>query len=445
MYDPDAEIGASVASTYELTNRLERLYVSYYDRYVMAVNGAIFIPMAGRGEERHPRRLDNRVMVAHMKRRLSVGVFAGERSSKFICFDVDLPDPGVVHTIVAELEKVGFPRQSIHISTSGGKGYHIEIFFNKVMATSSSRRLYEHVLDKAKLDRRKVEFRPTHGQAIKLPLSKHPKTGQVCWFLDRDSLEPIKSADYLLTIEPVDRDLASALIGALPEPEPRARARAMRAATPSTPPPKAADITVPGTRHHMMLALAVRLRGEGRSQDEIAAALSAWVARQRPELMNDDPEFDIDAMAAWVWSPGFKVGFAREAVITADEMTAIASLAKGNARKILFLLVVLCKRFGRATISAERCASYVGCTKKTAVTALHKLAEAGIIKAVRGKVKMVDGHPVAAPNTYTVTLPAGGESIPIPVPFVPETFESAWKEASGLIGSKNERRKKNDA
>ena len=439
MDDPDAPLGASVASTYELTNRLERLYVSYYDRYVMAVNGAIFIPMAGRGEERHPRRLDNRVMVAHMKRRLSVGVFAGEKSSKFICFDVDLEDQSVVQAIVNTLTAAGFPRQSVHVSSSGGKGYHIEIFFNKLMSTSVLRRLYNYVLDKTGLDPHKVEFRPTHGQAIKLPLSKHPKTGQVCWFLDRDSLEPIKSVDYLLTIEPVERDWASDLIAKLPVPEPPKKAR-VKATSPL--PFEPGDLTVPGTRHHMMLSLAVRLRGEGRSQEEIAEALAAWVARQRPELMNDDPEFDIDAMAAWVWSPGFKVGAVREAVITADEMAAIMSLAKGNARKILFLLVVLCKRFGRATISAERCASYVGCTGRTAITALRALAEAGIIKAVRGKVKMVDGHPVSAPNTYTVTLPAGGESIPIPVPFVPETFESVWKEASGLIGSKDERRKK---
>lgn len=439
MYDPDAEAGASAASFYELTNRLERLYVSYYDRYVMAVGGAIFIPMAGRGPDRHPRRLDNKVMVAHMKRRLAVGVFAGEKSSKFICFDVDLPDPGTVHAIMDALVKVGFPKESLYVSSSGGKGYHIEIFFNRLMSTSVLRKLYEHVIAETGLDPRKVEFRPTHGQAIKLPLSKHPKTGQICWFLDGESLEPIKSVDYLLTIEPVDRDWASSLIAVLPAPEPPKKAR-VKAAPPL--PPSPGDLTVPGTRHHMMLALAVRLRGEGRSQEEIAEALAAWVARQRPELMNDDPEFDIDAIAAWVWSPDFKVGFTRAASITADEMAAVASLAKGNARKILFLLVVLCKRFGRATISAERCASYVGCTKKTAVTALHKLAEAGMIKAVRGKVKMVDGHPVAAPNTYTVTLPAGGASVPIPVPFVPETFESVWKEASGLIGSKNERRKK---
>lgn len=439
MYDPDAEAGASAASFYELTNRLERLYVSYYDRYVMAVGGAIFIPMAGRGPDRHPRRLDNKVMVAHMKRRLAIGVFAGEKSSKFICFDVDLPDPECVRTIVRALADVGLPKDRVYVSSSGGKGYHVEIFFNRLMSTLVLRKLYEHVIAETGLDPRKVEFRPTHGQAIKLPLSKHPKTGQVCWFLDGESLEPIKSVDYLLTIEPVDRDWASSLIVELPEPQPKVRAMPSGSKVAL---PEVADITVPGTRHHMMLALAVRLRGEGRSQEKIAEALAAWVARQRPELMNDDPEFDIDAIAAWVWSPDFKVAFTRAAVITADEMAAVASLAKGNARKILFLLVVLCKKFGLATISAERCASYVGCTKKTAVTALHKLAEAGMIKAVRGKVKMVDGHPVAAPNTYTVTLPAGGASVPIPVPFVPETFESVWKEASGLIGSKNERRKK---
>ena len=164
VYDPDAEAGASAASFYELTNRLERLYVSYYDRYVMAVGGAIFIPKTKptpeNGGEAKPRRLDNRALVAHMKRRLAVGVFAGEKSSKFICFDVDLPDPGAVHAIMDALVKVGFPKESLYVSSSGGKGYHIEIFFNRLMSTLVLRKLYEHVIAETGLDPRKVEFRP---------------------------------------------------------------------------------------------------------------------------------------------------------------------------------------------------------------------------------------------------------------------------------------------
>ena len=280
MYDPDAEAGASAASFYELTNRLERLYVSYYDRYVMAVGGAIFIPMAGRGPDRHPRRLDNKVMVAHMKRRLAIGVFAGEKSSKFVCFDVDLPEPECVRMVVRTLVNIGFPKDRIYVSSSGGKGYHVEMFFNEPMYTNTLRDLYELLLSEAKLDKHKVEFRPTYGQSIKLPLSKHPKTGNVCCFLDPDTLEPINDLWYFLGIEQLDRDWATQLIRSKAPFTLHEEVSVERTGIPAKEfetvhfDTEFPDITAPGMRNHLMVSIAVHERYAGKSEEEIRDELT---------------------------------------------------------------------------------------------------------------------------------------------------------------------------
>lgn len=196
----------------ETANRLADLYVSYRQRYIEARNNhgkpAIYVPRL-HGEEKP---LNNGMLQSHALQRVAVGVFAGPLSSKFITLNISHHDPETVRKVMQGLEDVGFLHDDIHISTSGREGYHVEIFFNNLMYTNDLLKFYGTVIEAQKLDRRKVEFRPTHGQAIILPLSRHPKTGNICWFLNRDTLEPIESADYLLTIHPVEHDRAMELI-----------------------------------------------------------------------------------------------------------------------------------------------------------------------------------------------------------------------------------------
>src|SRR5699024_12407077 len=43
-------------------------------------------------------------------------------------------------------------------------------------------------------------------QGVKLPLVIHQRTGNRCWFVDNETLEPIESFDYILDIEPMSAD-----------------------------------------------------------------------------------------------------------------------------------------------------------------------------------------------------------------------------------------------
>ena len=48
-----------------------------------------------------------------------------------MCFDVDVSDPVVVRSIIEGVEHLGVRHDDIHVSRSGFKGYHVELFFDR--------------------------------------------------------------------------------------------------------------------------------------------------------------------------------------------------------------------------------------------------------------------------------------------------------------------------
>ena len=107
------------------------------------------------------------VLRSHLEHRYAVAVFAGEFSSRFLCFDVDDGRKETVRAVTGALKEMGFPHGGIYISLSGGKGHHIELFFDRLVRTEKLRRIYQRVLELTKLTAQQVEFRPTNGNAIK--------------------------------------------------------------------------------------------------------------------------------------------------------------------------------------------------------------------------------------------------------------------------------------
>lgn len=69
-----------------------------------------------------------------------------------MCFDVDNGERETVFRILNELEAMGIPRHMIHVSYSGGKGYHVELFCKEIVSTDQWQRLYMHVIRSGELD-----------------------------------------------------------------------------------------------------------------------------------------------------------------------------------------------------------------------------------------------------------------------------------------------------
>lgn len=168
-----------------LTEKMSSLYVSYRKRFVLSIPGAsMFTPKRKNGEFTA---LTDHMLTNHLLQKYAVAIYSGESASKFLCFDVDDGSADTVHTIIDRLAALGIPQDKIYVSFSGGKGYHVELFFDRLVYTSQLYALYGMVIEQAKLNPRKVEFRPTYGNAIKLPLSIHGKTGNVCWFVEPET------------------------------------------------------------------------------------------------------------------------------------------------------------------------------------------------------------------------------------------------------------------
>lgn len=182
--------------------RMNDIYISNRTKFIIAADGKMFMPK-GDGK---PRALNDRYMFNHMIGKFAVAIYAGENASKFMCFDVDDGNPDSVRAIMGYLERCGIDRRFICVSSSGGKGYHVEVFFDRLVSTWMQKRVYAWVIAETGLDRHKIEFRPTSRQAIKLPLCVHHKTGNICWYLDAETLEPIESQEFVMSIERMSAD-----------------------------------------------------------------------------------------------------------------------------------------------------------------------------------------------------------------------------------------------
>src|SRR5690625_4528245 len=157
--------------------------------------------------------LNDGMIKRHLQGGITYGIFSGGFFNKFMTFDVDYNDDEpmarwvtlkIIDTLVREFN---ISRSDIHVSLSGGKGYHIDLFFDKPLQVADTEAFYRKVMSEIELPKNgEVEFRPSWTQGVKLPLGIHQRTGNRCWFVDNETLEPIESFGYIMSIEPMDSE-----------------------------------------------------------------------------------------------------------------------------------------------------------------------------------------------------------------------------------------------
>ena len=406
---------------FAIADRLCDLYITYRQRYVvmqaapeLEAGYRIYMPKSSSG----PVKLTNRAVCQHLNRRLAISVFAGAYSSKFICFDVDYPDPFEVKKLIEILTGYGVPRELIYVSTSGGKGYHVEIFFDGLVYTEQLRKFYDCVCVDGNFDPHKVEFRPTNGQAIKLPLSVHFKTRRVCWYLDRDTLQPIEDPAYILQIQQMavaDFEKVLEILPPrkpfdMPENETVPTRKMKRADLDRLEGDGYPDLLEPGHRHNTMLAIGIHNRYRGMSQERNREELLAWAARQPEDFLLQSPaalERETDDIMRWVYSEQFalKAAVDRPVVFTPKDIAYWAGQPNRICRRLMFLLVWGGKYWNCCQMSYERIGKFLGVTDVSASGAVRKMVEEKQISVEHGRVRIKDGQPVRTANRYYLFSP----------------------------------------
>lgn len=363
----------------QIAAQMVALYVSNRDRFVLKTKASTYIPkMKGRNMF-----LADSNIVKHLLREYALSVYGHSEGSRFICFDVDDGGHDAVKALHLAIEAAGIDRADIHTSFSGKKGYHVELFFDDIVPQLSLLRFFRSVVSSMQIDTSKIEFRPSENTSIKLPLSMHPDTGRICWYLDQNSLQEIESYDYVHHIQPMDAtgfiELANSLDDQLPDSSEAIDAlfveyqKSECLAISSTQLPPLEQV---GTRHCMTVRLAVALRKQGIPMDACGEILLGWLKAQDSRLIESSSHAafkDTWQVVKWVYNVAqvFVVnGDSQAAVSKTDMQRAMAHHAK-STRKLFFLLTF--NRMYRSALRQTDMAAMLGLSIQTTQSIIQQL------------------------------------------------------------------------
>ncbi|MGN7409855.1 TOTE conflict system archaeo-eukaryotic primase domain-containing protein [Sporosarcina sp. SAFN-010] len=387
--------------------------------------------------------LNDSMLKRHIEGSNTYGVFNANAYNKFVTFDVDYSDDQpmarwatlkLIDVLQREFHIAG---ADIHVSISGGKGYHVDLFFDRTLPSEIVRTFYMNVIQEADLPAEKVEFRPTWTQGVKIPLGIHQRTGNRCWFVDRQTLEPIESYDYLYDVQPLAAELIEdGAIELTDEQEAEFREVVERTDTTvnvvdtSKALTKAAEILKAGrliasnTRHSTTLTLASFFNSQGVEAD-VAIENIMRVLHDTPREYfspKSTPEHwqkETERIVAIAYDRNYTLGNAdRPITIYKSEILAVLEVGTFRQKQLAYAMLSTSKRYGNVFyLTMNSAMRMIGTKSKPTVnSAIKKLVERGFIEYVRkgevDKARSAElGQTRYKPNKYRLLLdkPAEGE------------------------------------
>lgn len=359
---------------------------------------------------------DERLVFEHLAGEKTMCVYARERNTVFETFDIDESDQENVRLLIEKLESCGISRDKVYVSTSGNKGYHVDIFFDAPVWKSDVENFYNYLISDPEIAKIRMESKPGRNGAIKVPLGINFRTGRRCWYLDRETLEPIERTDYVFEIEKICAEDFAQIVYICNKEKKKADIMRAKASPCKVHRPKKfvarnePTVMAPGQRHDKMLKKAVWLRAVGGDADEIYDELIKWVNRQDPSLIGSSwKEIEDDACRIandvakhYEVKAKQKREFSHAAqAISREDMEIILGAPTKTARKAAFLICAYCRAFGMCSMGYDRMAQVLGVTYQTAFNAVKVLIECGVIEKKKvGGVAYSDGKPVLVANEY---------------------------------------------
>lgn len=368
---------------------------------------------------------------AHLKQQKTLAVFTPKDYSKFIIFDIDTSDIDVLESIYRALASY-VNLKDIHCSYSGNKGYHVAVFFNKLVPNDVLLKFYAIVMaDAGNPD--KVELLGVDGKPVKLPLGINFKNkdqyNNYCYFCNQFGREVDNSLEYIQTIEPIDpepvyeaveinydasisrtnyfTDDELIEIDEFKELKNKAHFMNYSLANKIDTIEKAINLGMnePGTRHMTMLNIAIYLKDiKGYSKEETRAFLQEWITKQDTELYKSNSkeiDQDIKDMTNTVYRRDYKLRTnKRDVNLTALDLKEILSIKGKALRRLYFILYIHGKAYCDETgtfymtykqINEAGNRSDRGYLKKQ-IKKLEKL----------GKVEIVQQDQYKKPNKYRI-------------------------------------------
>lgn len=380
--------------------------------------------------------LNDGMLHRHIEGYKTYGIFNGNTVNKFITFDIDYADDlkmarwATLKLIDILESEFNICSNDIHVSFSGNKGYHIDLFFDEPIKLEDARAFYLRVISEANLPSEKVEFRPTYTQAVKLPLGIHNKTGARCWYVDHETLEPIESFAYLDNVEPMDHTLIlDALIDLTVEQQEEFERVVehtnvdVNVVNHEKAIEKVIDILNVGkliysnTRHDTTVLLATFCNTQGYEQDEAVELIMGVLHNTPTEYFSEGskPDFwrrEAERIVKIAFERNYQLGNHNKPVtVYKSEIRAVLSVGTFKQKQLAYAMLITSKRYGKTFYLTVNTAMQMIGTKSrdTVQRAIKKLIEVGIIECVqKGEIDRARsrerGHRFFKPNRYRILI-----------------------------------------
>jgi len=437
----------------EIAQKIGKLYVTYRKSYLEQYlkkkennDGSIsYIPTYS--EQKHT--LNDSIILKHLTQQKTIGIFSGSIITSFMCFDVDIKDPSlckwVVDKIVDALQNIGIAGKYIHISLSGSKGYHIEVFFDEPVYNSDIHKIYLMILNETDLlniDYGEVELRPCITKTgktlgVKLPLGVNLKTNNTCWFCDYDKgLKPIKDYNYVLSIETMPKqillDILEKEADILITPEQQDKIEAITEKHKPLPEYKnnidekytqeqvenviTNGLQITGSRHNALFNIIKYYKHLGLSKDDNRDFIIQWMEQQDKTTYTtkwDAILLDIDEMIEYIYSHNCSFVLKNVDIdVNIEEIMEIIKIKGKNDRLVLYSLLIHSKRYavksGVFYMSYAQMTQVTGIKSRTTLVKIIKqLEESKLITVTRGETPTFNSKlnkPVSETNRYIVNL-----------------------------------------
>jgi len=157
---------------------LNGFYITIRSRWLEYSNGKAYTV------SKRAWKLNDADIADHLSGKKGLGIYFPQKISKFIGLDIDSLDRELLNRVYNAVRRYGIEDTSILMSFSGNKGYHLDIFLTEPIDKIVIKRFYEAICCDIDATPEQVELRGGGGQAYKLPLGYHYKTGAYCCPVD---------------------------------------------------------------------------------------------------------------------------------------------------------------------------------------------------------------------------------------------------------------------
>ncbi|OAB39297.1 hypothetical protein PMSD_05045 [Paenibacillus macquariensis subsp. defensor] len=432
----------------KIKEKLVELYFIQFGHYLIQYPEPIGYRTYIRGEiknEKKTRSILDWQFYKHLEGKLTVGTFGGKFKTKFITFDVDFGNnpelaKWMTYTVCDTLDRLGL--HNYYISFSGGKGYHVDIYFDNPIQNSNAKKLYDYVLDEADIRQyfdisNKVEFRPTDKQGIKIPLGIHQKTGNYCGFcLIETGLKVMNKEEsevYLFTIIKTSRELVLDLINSdeieiknakreIPKLE-----NAISSHKPLASYDQSEDysidlakdmflngLKIQGSRNNSMFLVGMYLKYQGFDEEECRSELYKWMDWQDKNTYStpiDQCYKEIDASVKNMYEKNYNLAASnRDLTVRYDEMKwIIEKCPEKNQKLIAYAMLIHSKRYADAKgifhMKFDFITEATGLYDQAVQAQINKLEKIGVIViAERNRIPKGKGLKKKLPNLYRMNI-----------------------------------------